>query len=239
MKVKIVGIGKCGIRIAYDLFAYTRGVPSAYEIRLEISESRPIARRSARYCPGNLKKKLDPLRAWLKQLANDFNALYRIAEAPEYVTIDSDSANNEIVNRVIIATRGSDGAKETHLFPGTNHDLNKHEGGCNFHVVSEYLAREWTDVPSNITACDGISIFVTSFSIAGGTGGGSAPIICSRARVKISEKQSQCHFMGLGVLPKSDERYSDKETALTMSDYENLARVDFLPHSMVAGWPMG
>ena len=100
MKIKIVGIGKCGVRIAYDFFAYTSGIPSAYEIRLNRSENSGLSKGLADIgLPVELvKKPIEALRSALRNLAGEFKSVYRIAERPEYVTIDSDSDNNEITS---------------------------------------------------------------------------------------------------------------------------------------------
>ena len=235
MKVKICGIGKCGVRIAYDFFAYTEGISSSYEIRI----GRPTS-PSAKV----LKKfGVNPDKAGkvLREIVNIFqnfraNQLYRISEFPEFVTIDSDVKNNEILNLggpiVLTVPEGQEGREAK--FPGRNFELNNHQGGCNFHIVSESLARDWKPMPAGIGNIgnikqkqgDGIDIYVTSFSVAGGTGGGSAPIICQASRA--ANNDSHCHYMGLGVLPKSDEQYVEEEPALTMPDYEKFSTGRFL-----------
>lgn len=234
MKVKICGIGKCGVRIAYDFFAYTEGISSSYEIRI----GRPTS-PSAKV----LKKiGVNPDKAGmvLREIVNIFqnfraNQLYRISEFPEFVTIDSDVKNNEILNLngpIVLTVPEGQESREA-KFPGRNFPLNNHQGGCNFHIVSESLARDWNPMPAGIVNIgnikqkqgDGIDIYVTSFSIAGGTGGGSAPIICQASR---AANNSQCHYMGLGVLPKSDEQYVEDERALTMPDYEKFSTGRFL-----------
>ena len=111
---------------------------------------------------------------------------------------------------------------EEQRFPCRNFNLDDHTGGCNFHVVSESIARAWHAVPNQIIDSDSISILVTSFSIAGGTGGGSGPIICQRSREANDQNQNPCHYMGLGVLPKSDEVYMNNEPYVSMSDYEKF-----------------
>ena len=224
MQIKMVGIGKCGIRVAYDLFAYTSGLPSAYEIRLTVAPANESAGLAGFGLSGEaIRRRMDPLRAAISKLVREFNGLYRIAETPFYVTIDSDSQNNEIVNNVFLVTGSGedDASTKAHKFPGENFDLNDHTGGCNFHIVSEFLARSWSEIPAGIVGSDGVSIYVSSFSIAGGTGGGSAAIICSKSR-GVRAEEGPCHYMGLGVLPKSDERYVEADVALTMSDYEKF-----------------
>ena len=224
MKVKICGIGKCGVRIAYDLFAFTLDISSSYEIRIEKPKSKANqflqkAGLSPRKAKQAFKTFLDRFRA---------DPLYRISEPPLYVTIDSDVANNEIVGGVMTSVEGEEGKE--YKFPGKNYDLNGHKGGCNFHVVSESLARTWNPVPADIVEGakkeGDIDIYVTSFSVAGGTGGGSAPIISQAVRA--TNKNSPCHYMGLGVLPKSDEQYQEHDVALTMPDYEKFSTGRFL-----------
>lgn len=246
MKVKICGIGKCGVRIAYDFFAYTKGISSSYEIRIGIPTS-PSAEVLKKFG-------VNPDKAGmvLREIVNIFqkfraNQLYRVREYPSFVTIDSDVKNNEILNLsrpnlngpIMLDVPKSQESQENQenqerrevQFPGENFPLNNHQGGCNFHIVSESLAREWRPMPAgignigNIRQGDGIDIYVTSFSIAGGTGGGSAPIICQASR---TANTSRCHYMGLGVLPKSDEQYVDDEPALTMPDYEKFSTGRFL-----------
>lgn len=219
MQVKIVGIGKCGVRIAYDFFAYTGDFPSSYEIRLSVNEGAlsEMLEGFIKIDATSVSRRVMRFRAKLKALKNDINGLYRIAENPQYATIDSDVENNEILNK---ATLFDDEGREA-IFPGRNYNLNNHRGGCNVHVVSESLVRGWEDIPVNITTSDGVSIYVTSFSIAGGTGGGSAPIICRSSRNAMNDK-NRCHHMGLGILPKSDERYREHESALSMADYEKF-----------------
>lgn len=230
MRVKICGIGKCGVRIAYDFFAYTKGISSSYEIRIGIPKS-------------SLDKALKEARRILRGISQKFQAdqLSRISEDPKFVTIDSDVKNNEILNLsgpiVLTSPEGQENQESREAkFPGRNFELNNHHGGCNFHIVSESLARNWNSMPSvignigNINQGDGIDIYVTSFSVAGGTGGGSAPIICQASRTanETADNDSRCHYMGLGVLPKSDEQYVDDERALTMPDYEKFSTGRFL-----------
>ena len=230
MRVKICGIGKCGVRIAYDFFAYTKGISSSYEIRIGIPKS-------------SLDKALKEARRILRGISQKFQAdqLSRISEDPKFVTIDSDVKNNEILNLsgpiVLTSPEGQENQESREAkFPGRNFELNNHHGGCNFHIVSESLARNWNPMPSvignigNINQGDGIDIYVTSFSVAGGTGGGSAPIICQASRTanEMADNDSRCHYMGLGVLPKSDEQYVDDERALTMPDYEKFSTGRFL-----------
>ena len=219
MKIKIVGIGKCGVRVAYDFFAYTDDFPSSYEIRIETNEGAfsQILDKLTNLDVTSVQRHIMRLRAKFKELKNDISGLYRIAEKPHYATIDSDIENNEILNK---ATLFDDEGREA-IFPGKNYLLNNHKGGCNVHVVSESLVRGWANVPDDITSNNNISIYVTSFSIAGGTGGGSAPAICRFSRTTMNDK-NQCHHMGLGILPKSDERYRENEAGLSMADYEKF-----------------
>lgn len=226
MKVKICGIGKCGVRIAYDFFAYTLDISSSYQIRIGIPKSKMKT---------FIKKVGFDLSAAKRAFSNfvkTFKAhqLYRISEFPLFVTIDSDVANNEIVNGAItVATEEGEESREAQ-FPGQNFLLNKHTGGCNFHVVSESVARDWPSIPPGITGQNGVGvdIYVTSFSIAGGTGGGSAPIICQATRTANQNSQRHCHYMGLGVLPKSDEKYHEQDIALAMPDSEKFSTGRFL-----------
>jgi len=260
MQIKVAGIGKCGIRIAYDLFAYSKGLPSAYQIRLDVPQSKVNDALARMGLPRDeVRKKLSLFRASVRNLVGEFNGLYRIAEGPIYVTIDSDSDNNEIVNGMYFSETVEGKSTNAYQFPGVNHDLNGHRGGCNFHVVSESLARTWDNIQPVITDTTGVDIYVTSFSIAGGTGGGSAPIICKHSRDKATRdkagrdrvsrdsmggSQGLCHYMGLGVLPKSDEVYVETEVALSMSDYEKFSTGRFLasiygnrvPDSMNSLW---
>ena len=229
MQIKIVGIGKCGIRIAYDLFAYSKGLPSAYQIRLDVPQSKVNDALARLGLPRDeVRKKLSLFRAGVKNLIGEFNGLYRIAERPLYVTIDSDSANNEIVNGMYFSETVEGKSTNAYEFPGVNHDLNGHKGGCNFHVISESLARTWTGIQAAIVDPGGADIYVTSFSIAGGTGGGSAPVISDFSRRRSADSQHLCHYMGLGVLPKSDEVYVETDVALSMSDYEKFSTGRFL-----------
>ncbi len=219
MQVKIVGVGKCGVRIAYDFFAYTEDFPSSYEIRLGANEGAlyQILGRLTKIDANAVRQRVMRFHAKFKALKNDVNGLYRIAENPQYATIDSDVENNEILNKAVLF----DDEGRQAIFPGKNHNLNNHKGGCNFHIVSESLVRGWKNIPFDVTSSDGISIYVTSFSIAGGTGGGSAPVICKASRDTMNDK-SHCHHIGLGVLPKSDQQYRENETALSMADYEKF-----------------
>ena len=260
MQIKIAGIGKCGIRIAYDLFAYSKGLPSAYQIRLDVPQSKVNDALASLGLPrDDVRKKLSLLRASMRNLIGEFNGLYRIAEGPIYVTIDSDSANNEIVNGMYFSETVEGKRTNAYQFPGVNYDLNGHKGGCNFHVVSESLARTWQQIQPAITDIGGVDIYVTSFSIAGGTGGGSAPIICKHSRDKAPRERpgrdrvsrdsagsypGLCHYMGLGILPKSDEVYVETDDVLSMSDYEKFSTGRFLasiygnrvPDSMNSLW---
>ena len=224
MRVKICGIGKCGVRIAYDLFAFTLDISSSYEIRIGKPKSK------ASQFLNNIGLSPSKAKQAFKTLFSAFraDAMYRISEIPLYVTIDSDVANNEIVSGVMMSKEEEgEGESKQYKFPGGNFALNGHVGGCNFHVVSEALARSWKPMPPPITANDGgVDIYVTSFSVAGGTGGGSAPIISQAVRAV--NKNSPCHYMGLGVLPKSDEQYQEHDVALTMPDSEKFSTGRFL-----------
>ena len=223
MRIKINGIGKCGVRIAYDLFAYTNDFPSAYEIRID-SPSGSLKNIISLTKDSPLGRQLFSIRASVKRLLSDDSGLYRIHEKPVYVTIDSDSENNEIVNRSVKFGVSSESDSDRVVqFPGINHKLNDHEGGCNFHIVSESLARTWEPIPPDITTSENIDIYVISFSIAGGTGGGGAPVICQSSRNQRPKGGPLCHYMGLGILPKSDESYDENDAAvLTMPDYEKF-----------------
>ncbi len=239
MRVKICGIGKCGVRIAYDFFAYIEDISSSYEIRIGIPES-PLAKalKAIGLDPNRVIKELREISVVPEVFRA--NRLYRICEYPRFVTIDSDVKNNEILNLIVSAATKGQKNKENQKnqesrevqFPGENFKLNNHQGGCNFHIVSESLARGWNPMHpvigniGNINQGDGIDIYVTSFSVAGGTGGGSAPIICQASRT--ANNDSRCHYMGLGVLPKSDEQYVEDERALTMPDYEKFSTGRFL-----------
>ena len=228
MRIKIIGIGKCGVRIAYDLFAYTNDFPSAYEIRVD-SPSGSLKNLFSLSRDSPLGRHISSIRASIKRLVSDDSGLYRIHDRPAYVTIDSDSENNEIVNRSVkIGTVSDSDSDRVVQFPGVNYKLKDHDGGCNFHVVSESLARTWESVPTDITDSIEIDIYVISFSIAGGTGGGSAPIICQLSRSIRPESGPICHYMGLGILPKSDEIYDESDALLTMPDYEKFSTGRFL-----------
>ena len=225
MRVKITGIGKCGVRVAYDFFAYTKNLASAYEIRLGKAQnvlSKVLSDFGLQTSPIKI------FRQNFKKLLDDFKGLYRIAEQPDYVTIESDSKNNEIIGQSLVfkATDADGNVNET-TFPAQNFDLNAHKGGCNFHIMSESLARTWKSIPPAITDSEQFDIFITSFSIAGGTGGGSSQIICREAKSR-RNTQHDCHFMGLGVLPTSDEKYQESDIRPTMPDYEKFSTGRFL-----------
>ena len=218
MRVKIIGIGKCGVRIAYDFFAYTRDFPLSYEIRLhEKQGSLSHSLKKVGIKSVAVERRIVQFKAAYRALINDINGFYRIAENPLYATIESDIDNNEVVNSAIFSTEDGQQA----IFAGENYRLNDHEGGCNFHIVSEGLARAWESIPDEITNTTDVSIYVTSFSIGGGTGGGSAPVICLRSTQALENKNA-CHHMGVGVLPKSDEHYLEAESMLSMADYEKF-----------------
>ena len=234
MRLKIVGIGKCGIRIAYDFFAHNSGLSSAYEIRLKQKDGK--AHRFAQRLGINpVLQKIEQLRIAGQQFIQELKLMNqsKVAESPLYATIDSDSENNEVVKEIRISrqSRGntSKGEDEPVIFPGRNYDLNNHKGGCDYHIISENLARLWSNVPGDITDGADVSIFVTSFSVGGGTGGGSAPIISDFAKKKSrSTARALCHFMCLGVLPKSDEKYKADELVLNMADYEKFSTGRFM-----------
>ena len=146
MKLKLNGIGKCGVRLAYDLFAYTHDIPTSYEIRLDA------------------KRRESLIQSVMEKLFAAPNGMFRIAEEPEYVTIDSDSENNEIVNKVLF-TQTEGESPPIVRFPGRNYALNNFQGGCNFHVISERQIRSWKPIPEEIIGVEGISIYVVTFSI--------------------------------------------------------------------------
>ena len=209
MQVKMVGIGKCGVRIAYDLFAYTKELSSSYEIRVNTGET-------------GVARKLRLIHAQISGFFAGAHGIYRIAQEPTYIAIDSDSRNNEIVNSVAFKDHGKSDEKKQYVFGAQHFDLNNHKGGCNFHVVSESIARGWENIPNQIVDSMNINIYVTSFSIGGGTGGGSAPIICAESK-RSRTQDHLCHYMGLGILPKSDEPFLDTDMLLTMADYEKFS----------------
>ena len=232
------------MRCTYCLrfFAYTNGLHSTYEIRLNTPREHSQFGKLFHAIPESIKRDFINIQRGLAKFVKAAGGgLYRIAENPDYVTIDSDSENNEVILRAQSDsdTKGDPGV----IFPGLNFPLNNHKGGCNFHAVSESLARGWNGISPNITDSINCSIYVTSFSIAGGTGAGSAPIICQKSKEK-KDSNSICHFMGIGVLPKSDECYIEGERALTMPDYEKFNTGRFfvsaygrrIPKSMNSIW---
>ena len=91
MKIKIVGIGKCGIRIAYDVFAHTRDLPSAYQIRIETNKNPYAVILNNLGVLESARKASSKMRKLFRDLMFDLNGVTRFVQEPDYVTIESDS----------------------------------------------------------------------------------------------------------------------------------------------------
>lgn len=208
MKTKMVGIGKCGSRMTYDFFAYISGMPTSYNIR--IKEKKALQ--------GVVTSILEnfqfaKVRKWIQESFGET----LIIDYPSFVTIDSDRANNEILGLIELLNE-SGGTKI--MFPGKTFPFHNHRGGCDYHVVSENICSTWTFVPDEIATFDNYDIYATAFSIGGGTGGGAAPILAQNVKRTNKSMTDQVHFMGIGVLPISDEIYTKDSITGAMASNE-------------------
>lgn len=218
MKLKFMGVGKCGIRIVYDFFALDHSLPSAFEIRAKHSNS--VLKK---FLSEDMQKKALDFRSKLHSMVKDLRLSESLTPHETlYVTVDSDSENNEVVNEIVVTGGSGDVTGERSIvFPGRNYDLNGHKGGCDFHVVSEHLAESWSGVPNEIVDASDVDIMAASFSIGGGTGGGAGSALLQRAKNAHASDRS-CHFMGIGVLPKSDETYGIEGSIRAVATYEKF-----------------
>jgi hypothetical protein len=201
MKIKLIGVGKCGSRLCYDFFAQIRGLPTAYEIRAELSL-------------GGWKKVTDFLMKktgfpYLRfQLRKQWEALTGaelLRDAAFYAIVDSDLDNNEVAKQLeVLAGNG-----KALAFPGRPFSLNGLTGGCQYHLISERMVHQWKSIQEELLGSEGSEIFAFAFSAAGGTGGGAGPMLAAESRDSKYVKTSTqvIHRMGIAVLPESDEPY--------------------------------
>lgn len=207
MQIKIIGAGKCGARLTYDLFAFSRGLRSAYEIQIH-------QRRSS------LSKALHEAKWVMATIANQIrtefgNNAMMMADEPDYIIIDSDEANNEIMSGEIrYFTRddppnGGPNPQRSIMFRAQKYPLGQATGGCEFHAISEDIALAWQDMPTAITDVGDAGIIICAFSIGGGTGGGSSAVLIRQCIQRYPKhKNNPRHFMGLGVMPDTRTDYT-------------------------------
>ena len=209
MKVKVIGIGKCGSRITYDLFAFVEGLPTSYELRT-VSSSKAFLAQG--------KFMFDRLISGAKRKWEEWaRRELLIYEAPVLLVIDSDTKNNEIT-QAITGIKDEKGNMIT--FPGRVFDLSNKKGGCQYHIVSENICLNWNNMPKGIVSNDEADFVAIPFSLGGGTGGGSAPIISFRCKRALTDENQRVHYMGIGVLPKSNENYFDNAELPELSSGE-------------------
>lgn len=201
MRIKLLGVGKCGSRLCYDFFAQIRGLPSSYEIRAEQKLT-------------GLRKVLDLLikRTGVRHLRHNLRMQWEaltgtelLRDAALYAIVDSDLDNNEVAGQLeVLAADG-----QALAFPGRPYSLNGLAGGCQYHIISEREVHRWKNMPEELLAPEGSEILAFAFSTAGGTGGGAGPALAAASRdPKYVETRSKViHRMGIAVLPQSDEPY--------------------------------
>jgi hypothetical protein len=227
MRPKIIGIGKCGSRIAFDFSAYTYRHPAAYELRLDYTKT-----------VGKLTGKLASIKrsvsGWLIG-SHSPERLWR-----DYISgaIDSDYERNEIlrVQSEYIEERHKVRPLTVAVPVGTR------SGGCDYGFISSAVTRYWlnqyrdsliekdkmlapifdNDDENRADFC----LVVTS--LGGGTGSGSAQIIGERIIEHNAQELSQApfHVSIAGILPVSDEAYGDEWVQRTwdLQDKINMGR---------------
>jgi hypothetical protein len=229
MQIKLIGIGKCGSRVVYDFYAYVAGIPASYSIKTlayDKSVKKIILNNE------KIKRAYDAWRqlqyrtsSWVHELRNPM----KLMSTPELVVMDSDRDNNEIINYIEYLTREQSGPNAIEglrrlLFPGTTVPFANRKGGCDVHIVSESVADEWPDIPGKVLDASGVDIFVTAFSVGGGTGGGAGPVILQRCKAEAEQERKTSnhasHCMGVAVLPSSDEQYNFASPKRTMDTIE-------------------
>lgn len=205
MKIKILGVGKCGSRLCYDFFAQIRNLPSSYKIRA--LQNMPGYKKAARMV---LEK--TGFYNLSHSLRKEWEALVGaelLRDQAFYAIVDSDLDNNEVAGQLEFLA----GDGEALLFPGKSYSLNGLTGGCQYHFISERIAHDWQSVPDDLLNPEGSEIFAFAFSTGGGTGGGAgvqlAAASCDRKNGKSGAHV--IHRMGIAVLPSSDEPYYIKE----------------------------
>jgi hypothetical protein len=165
MKIKILGVGKCGSRLCYDFFAQIRNLPSSYEIRA--AQNKAGWSKVAKLV---IEKTGYPhLRHELRKEWEALVGAELLRDQAFYAIVDSDLDNNEVAGQFeFLAANG-----EALLFPGKSYSLNGLAGGCQYHVISERFAHEWQPIPEELLSPEGSEIFAFAFSTGGGTGGGA------------------------------------------------------------------
>ena len=222
MRSKVIGLGKCGSRLAYDLFAYVKGIPPSYNIRVR-ERGRDFWEWLERFRASMLEK----WKTWIGMGGDLGDSL--IADFPNFVTVDSDVANNEIFHWIEALHQNEESTMTNApvMFPGQTHAFANATGGCDFHIVSEIACEQWEDDDlAAIVHADNAELIVFAFSIGGGTGGGGAPIMAGRCLT--ANFEDGCHRMGLGVLPESDQEIGDSVRGGNILGPRELQRGTFL-----------
>ena len=179
MRPKIVGIGKCGSRIAFDFSAYTYRHPAAYELRLDYDRT-----------VGKLKGTLAGLKRNVITLVVGSDSPERLWRDYISAAIDSDYDRNEILR--VQSEYIEDHHKVRPLTVAVPIETRK--GGCEYGLVSSAVTRYWLDQYRGSTLdrdrllspiFDNKDVHRADFcvvvaSLGGGTGSGSAQIVGER-----------------------------------------------------------
>lgn len=186
LKAMIVGFGKCGSRMCYDVFACSHDKPLSYNLRVM-----PLS-AFERFMQ-EVDKKLQAL----------MTTLFGTTKLPiqvRYAIVDSDR-ENEIGSYIeFIQSKEPSGQKLESTkglsFPGERLQLGTHETGCDYGIVSEAIAHK-----TNLNARfeDPAMLRIWATSLAGGTGSGSCLEAIRAFRQSI--KGTVTHNLVVGILP--------------------------------------
>ena len=198
MKVKMVGLGKCGSRTVLDFYAVVHGQKPVT----------PTFRTRGKH--GAVGELLGSTRRRLRSFkASITGTQINLPDPVEYVVADVDETNDVLR----IFQQDTESGENTEFMGKIMrlHDTMAH--GCgNFHILGQavmrkYLedSRQYDEVVGKVgSTSDGTELFFVCFSLGGGTGGGSAIELAERLRremIRPGRNQQTC-ILGVAVLPE-------------------------------------
>ncbi|MBI3954084.1 MAG: hypothetical protein HY330_06190 [Chloroflexi bacterium] len=198
MRVKMVGLGKCGSRTVLDFYAVVHG-------------QKPVTPTF------RFRGKYGALGEWMSGARRRFQSFKTavsghrnyLPDPAEYIVADVDETND-----VLQIFQQDSESKEGAEFLGKIlrlHDTMAH--GCgNFHILGQGVMRKYLESPRHYddvigrpgSAAEGTELFFICFSLGGGTGGGSAIELAHRLRQELARPghtQQTC-ILGVGVMPE-------------------------------------
>ena len=215
MRIKMMGLGKCGSRTVLDFYAVVHGQKPVT----------PTFRLRGKYGGvgewlGGTKRRFRAFKATVSGNRN------HLPDPAEYIVADVDETN-DVLRIFQEDTEGGESAE----FLGKIlrlHETMAH--GCgNFHILGQavmqrYLqnARHYDDVVGKVgSQSDGTELLFICFSLGGGTGGGSAIELAQRLRDELTRpgRNQQMCLLGVAVLPELfDIKTLDGATGLEEED---------------------